>query len=289
MNRAVRLLIVLLGVCALAGGCAHFTGETSPNGAGFELPPVRLAPDSVTLDLLFIRVPAAEQQALLAAWRELDEQQLPAEVQQQLAENGLRCGMAGLHLPEFLAARVREQQESASSENEAAAAGEVVSKQRRLQARSGTRSEVVLTPTLPRLSLLTCSGGQVRGRSFTEAQGRLAMLAYPCGDGQVRLEMTPEIHFGPNRNRWVGSEGMFRLESGNERYVLDQLKFTATLGPGETLVLSTLPEPMGLGRDFFVDGTSTPPPIKLLLIRLSQTRADDLHGGAAPTTAPAEG
>jgi hypothetical protein len=92
----------------------------------------------------------------------------------------------------------------------------------------------------------------------------------------VRIELAPELRHGPSRQRWVGEDGMFHLETGQQKIVFDQLRMTATLSPGQILVLGPQDQPpRSLGRDFLADTSSGKSVQKLVLLRLVATPSDD--------------
>ena len=110
----------------------------------------------------------------------------------------------------------------------------------------------------------------------------------PKGDGQVELELVPEIQHGPMHQRWIGRDGLFRLDASRDSVRYDELKVAATLLPGQTLVLSASPAAGGLSKAFARQGRrarlghvsnvpdTTESPNKLVLLRLAQTQFDDL-------------
>ncbi len=104
----------------------------------------------------------------------------------------------------------------------------------------------------------------------------LAARSFPQGDGTVRLEFMPEVHHGEPRKQWVAGEGTFHLLSGRAREVFQDLLISASLHPGETLLLSCTPDHKGLGQNFFVDVGQGDAQQKLLLIRVAQTQRDEL-------------
>ena len=123
---------------------------------------------------------------------------------------------------------------------------------RHLQLRAGQRSEILASAVYPQLPVLVYAAGQLSGQTYDDAQGVFAVKSFPQPDGRVRLELVPELHYGQPRQRWVGSQGMLRLETGRAKQVYDDMTLTADLSPGAMLVLSSLPNrPGSLGHHFF--------------------------------------
>jgi hypothetical protein len=102
------------------------------------------------------------------------------------------------------------------------------------------------------------------------------VTATPHGDGTVDLELTPEVHFGRPRQRWVGQTGLFHAEIAQETAAFDALSIRASLTPGQTLVLAA-DAVRGRLSQAFCDGLcGETAPGKLVLLRLAQTQLDDL-------------
>jgi hypothetical protein len=88
----------------------------------------------------------------------------------------------------------------------------------------------------------------------------------------------PEIEHGPPRQRWIpGDGGDWRLEADRERNVFGGLTLDATLAPGQSFVVTCMPEMDGsLGHSFFTDDYGGTTQQKLVLIRLAQSQLDVL-------------
>ena len=147
---------------------------------------------------------------------------------------------------------------------------------RHLQLRAGRRSEIIASSVYPHLPVLVWESGQVSGCTFDDAQAIFAAKSFPQPDGRTRLELVPELHHDQAKQRWVGSQGMLRLESSRPKRVFDDMTLTANLSPGAMLVLGSLPSRKGsLGHHFFTENEGHLEQ-KLLIIRLSQTQHDGL-------------
>jgi len=101
--------------------------------------------------------------------------------------------------------------------------------------------------------------------------------ARPERDGRVRIRLVPEVQHGENKLRYVGTQGVLRIEPGRTKRAFDDLAVEAVLAPGHMLLLGTLLDPPGsLGRRFFTQNVDGQVQQKLLVIRLAQTQHDDL-------------
>ncbi len=257
------------------------------------MPPARMSPDSVILELAFVRIPANDQAAHDAIWNEVDEQHFAPELRRELAANGLRAGVLGQQLPAELRAaldaastQAEERAEDTGTNDTGANRG-----QRRLACRAGRRAKIVVSKTHASLAFLTQEDGVVRGNVLENAQCLLALKPYPQGDGRVRLDITPEVEHGELQTQWAEQEGSLMQRIGRDRVVLDRLRVVATLAAGQVLVLSTTPEAKGVGERFFSETAAGRPERTLLLVRVAQTQWDDVFAPgqiSAPLATPAE-
>ena len=290
MSHPNRRLFLAAGASALALGCARWT--TTPEEPS-KLPPAKMSPDSVVLEIAFVRLPAADREANETIWAEADEQHFAPELRRQLAANGLRAGILGQQLPANLRAALdaatplQEERAEDLDTNDTQASRT----QRRLQCRAGHRAKIVISKTFPSLSLLTKESGRIGGSQLSNAQCLFALKPFPLGDGRVRIEVTPEVEHGELRNQWAGQDGTLMQRIGRQRVLLDKLRAEATLSPGQVLLLSSTPRARGIGEHFFVEQAGGTAEITLLLVRVAQTQWDGLFAPeqvSAPLATPGE-
>lgn len=261
----------LLAAC----GCSAWKDSTTPP---LQLPAHRLAPDSVGLEITFVRVPAGNTTMTDELWARVDEQCVDAKTRMELNRNGFRAGLVGSQLPESLRHLLDEQKQQNQLDRLVSSETDVLAQNRQLQNRSGQRSEIVAGPPQPEMVALYKAEQQAKitGRTFRDAQCILATRCFPQTDGSVRLELIPEVHHGEPRKQWVAGEGTFHLLSGREREEFAELKMQLLLQRGQTLVLSSTPDTKGLGQNFFVESGRGAAQQKIFLVRLSQTQRDEL-------------
>jgi hypothetical protein len=236
---AIHLVSLALATAGAAGGClvpgAGRQPMTAEPAVGRSEPAGRLPPanQTIPLELLFVRYAEHDDQLGEELWQFVDEQVLPSDLRGRLAANGLRAGIIGGHLPAHLAARF-----AGGAEPEA---GEQLPTDARLSRRlirllPGRRGEIVTASGVRELVLLEQAAGEVRGGTYRDASPLLAIEAKPAADGRIEVEVTPEIRHGPLEKSWVGEDGMFRLETGQQRHRLEHLQFTVTL-PSESMLV----------------------------------------------------
>lgn len=243
----------------------------------------RLSPGAVVLDIYFVRFPFGDPDANGPLWDEIDEQRFPPELRQRLADNGFRVGVVGGHVPDRLAKLMEIKDPSEQPPLEAAAAFAERPKVvvRHLQAGMGVREEIVSHQVESMTPLLVGEEGELLGKTFPNGQGVFTLRTQPQPDGAVRFELAPEVQYGEPQSRIVpdAAGAWSRVEAGRPKEIFDQMKLETSLGPGEMLVLTSLPErPASLGHQFFVETTSGAAEQKLLIIRVAQTQHDPLFG-----------
>jgi len=266
----------LLLALALASGCQGpaITGK-SP------LTPARMWSDTTVLDIFLVRYPSGDPAVNEKLWEEIDEQQFPPELREELAQNGFRVGVVGSQMPMELS-KLMELSEKPPPE------GLVVETKvedlenpprvvrHHLTLRAGQRGEIAASGVYPELPVLVRESGKLCGQPYSQAQGMFALKTLPRPDGRVRLELTPEVHYGQERVSYAGERGVFRLDARRPRRTFDALQLVTELSPGSMLVLGSLPNrPGSLGHHFFAEQGDRLEQ-KLLVVRLSQTQHDGL-------------
>lgn len=272
--RRLWAVIPLIAQVAVTGCSSWSDFSREP----FELPAARMSAESVALQITFVRVPTGMTDINSTLWQYVDEQLIDQEQRIHLNNNGFRCGIVGSQLPGVLR-ELLDQKESRSS-LEAATAREIdsLAMNRRINSKSGKRSEIVASAPEDEMIVLykDPAATKVTGRSFDQAQAILACRTFPQGDGAIQIELMPEIHHGAPKKQWIAGDGTFHLMAGRDRELFSDLVMRMALFPGQTLIVSSTPESKGLGHNFFVDSSHGDPQQKLLLIRLAQTQRDDL-------------
>jgi hypothetical protein len=278
MNLPGRILLILPILPAIAG-C--MTPQPKPVSL---LKPSQMSVDSVAMEIIFVRFPAGDKEINGRLWEEVDEQHFAPEIRQRLAKNGFRVGLVGGQVPAALA-RLLELKEDAPQPGEvqkanlAELAAEPRVNLRHLQTRSGKRNEVIASGVYDHLPVLVAESGELRGQTYSQAQGLLALTAFPQADGRVRVDLVPEIHHDQTRQHWVGDQSMWRLEASRPKRVLDHLRISASLTPGTMMLLTSQSDrPGSLGHYFFTEGDAKDNRLeqKLLVLRVCQTQHDDL-------------
>lgn len=286
----IRGCISLLAILAVSG-CAPI-GVTTTAKSSATLPVGRLAPDAVVLDIAFVSFGTGEAEPYYAIWNEADEQPLEPELRRSLDTNGLRVGLIGQHLPSELQTLLDAKPKLAESLTQGEISElDVDGGRQHLPVRAGHRAILKASSVYPNLPVLISEDGRLRGQQLTEARCIFSLKSYPQGDGRVKLVLTPEIEHGAAKTKWVGGEGMLIQQTGQDRLVLDRLRFEAVLRPGESMLVGPTAENKGLGEYFFANSGGKNAHRRLLLVRFSQSQFDDLFAReqtSAPLATPGE-
>ena len=277
--------IVVLQALLVLAGCATVELEDGDS----PLAPLEMPPDSAVLEVFFVRFPFGDAEVNGGLWQEIDEQQLSPDLRGRLTQNGFRVGVVGGQIPMRLS-KLLELADKAPPTGEASQidVADLESEprviRRHLSIRAGRRKEIIASGVYDQLPVLLCEPRQLGGQTYRKVQAVLAVITFPLGDGRIRIELVPELHHDDARPRWVGDQGMLRLEAGRPRREFDEMAISATLAPGSMLLVGSLPHlPGSLGHHFFTEADGRLQQ-KLLVVRLSQTQHDDLF--ALPEVLP---
>lgn len=241
------------------------------------------APDSVTLEIFLVRVPANDRQFQQQLWNAVDEQSLDVEVRHQLVRNGFRAGLLCGALPTRLASSLHLEseapQEGFNSERkitELSADPKVV--RRVVQVNRHEPATIQTTSLLSEVDILLPSDQGLSGRSYKQVQPTYLLRAQAMDGQRIRLQLTPELQHGQLRNRYSpGDQGIFLMTPSRECETFDQLQMTADLSAGDVFVAGCLLDtPASLGSAFHNYDSSGPRELKLVLVRMLEVPPSEL-------------
>jgi hypothetical protein len=272
MQVAARAILMISLALALAG-----CNVVEPSIASKSpLAPLVASPDAITLEVFSVPVPRGEEQ-VASLWKLVDEQTLPADLRQRLEKNGFRAGVLGPSVPAELAEvlKVSEKRVQEGQEFTVALDPEESVNLRVVHAKAGKRVEVAIPETRKELQLLEITGGEVGGKTYSQAECRLALKANYENDGRVLLEIVPEVHHGAFQSRMRGNDGMMVFTQERPKRVFDELKMTPRLGPGQMVLLASRPDrPASAGYHFFHDTRGDRPVVMLWVVRIARGTHD---------------
>jgi hypothetical protein len=265
---------LLLASLLLNIGCAYWPAPTGEST--LELPRPQMSPDTVVLEVATVHFPETADGE--GWWRVVDEQAVPHELRERMAENGFRCGVIRGSLPDELRDQLDTQRMATREVDPENSPSLSMTGEQRLQSRAGKRSKILISEIQSTMAILVPQGERLTGQTLSDAQCLFSLKSFPRGDGRADIEITPEIEHGISKQKWIGQahEGTFRIDANRERLILETLRVRSTLAPGQIFVVSSTPESKGVGRQFCVSSSQGPPERRTLLIRLAQTQIDDL-------------
>ena len=169
------LLVVLF---VLSAGCRQVEQRQGKS----PLQPAQMSPDSIALDISFVRFPFGQAEANGRLWEEIDEQGVASDVRQRLIPNGFRTGLVSDPMPEGLAKLLEPKDKPASTAVPRGAAADLEKEPRmvtrRLQLRAEHRAEIACSEIYERLSVLIRDRLGVTGGDLYQAQGMIVVTAH---------------------------------------------------------------------------------------------------------------
>lgn len=269
----------LLGIVGiLFAGCAQWSPPPAAELA--KLPVPQLAPDSVVLEVSFVRIPDEVVDFDGRFWAEADESVVGTELRRYLAANGFRCGVVSSPPPPVLQELLDRQppSELMGGAMQISGGAEIAVRTHRLRSRAGQPGKIALRPdSVPRLAaLLHDPDGRVHGETFEQAQCYLSVTTHPQANGQTRVELVPLVEHGQPRSRFKGQQGAWIVDNTSRSVrTYDALKVEAPLAPGQCLAVGVTDVRRGLGDQFLGGDVDEKEPRLLLLVRLAQTQRDE--------------
>jgi hypothetical protein len=276
-------LAVVLALLPVATGCTKIPKNTS-------LMPSTPVPEHVALEVFFVRVPLGDQSVVGPLWSQVDEQAIGLDVRRRLTANGFVVGQVGGQLPVAVTDLLKISDDAPTLNAVQPTVVDLtkptlVHRKRIDVYRPETPNRIVVTGQQERhekLQVLLCEedGDRpfVHGRTFKNAQGVLVTKVEPQPDGRVRLNVVPEVEHDQVRQHVTAQAGAgWEVEFVPPHETFNTLRFSATLSPGEMLILSCRGDrPGSLGHQFFTERQSDVLNQIVLIIRVVQGKADDL-------------
>ena len=269
-------------LCLCVSGCTSLLTLPVPPDSQSILRAVETGPDSLTLEIFQVRVPADHPQLSDELWQSVDEQRLDLRLRRNLVRNGFRAGVLGSAVPDTLAELLNLQERFTETENNRLITGESANPRvtrRVLQLNRHDQATIQTSELQEHLHVLLGSENGVEGKSFDQVQTVYTLRATPAEGQRVSLRLTPELQYGELRNRYAGSDqGIFLVTPSRQREAYEQLTVSTELAPGEFLVLGGVEDASGsLGQAFHgVDLAAGPAQQKLVLVRLLQVPPSEI-------------
>lgn len=263
--------------CGLGlAGCSLFENapETTHTTAN-RLPPLRPPPGSMQLDIAYIEWPADDAQLGKELWRHVDQVgPIDAETRGRLRENGFRVGIVGTNPPPALQ-RMIGMKSAFALEPEAEEAKQISG--RTVMLLSGSETDVQVSNPYPSCLLNLKHGEDAEPRTFTNAVCKYRIRANRIQDGWVRLEFTPQIHYGDEQLRHEIGENGWTLQKGQLTETFRPQRFTVELKTGDMAIVTSEENSLGTMGELFFRGPS-------VLRRAREESSESLFDDQPPAT-----
>jgi hypothetical protein len=282
MSRTISRRAFLLQGCTwlVATGCQAFV---KPPDAALEqlLRPVTTSPDSVTLEIFHARIPLDKEHQADALWEQIDEQRFDADLRRRLVANGLRAGVVGVSPPEELSDLLELQSDAPEASSARVITGQSAVPRvtrRVVQLNRREESSIQVSELRDEAQVLLSEDGRVGGKPFQQVQGVYTLQAEAAAGQRVIVRLTPELHHGEMKLRYVGiDQGIMLQTPSREREVFEQLAMETELSPGELLVLGCLPDAKAsLGGVFHTASAAGQDERKLIVVRLLEVPPSEI-------------
>ena len=251
------------------------------------LQPSTPPPNTVGVDVYFVRIPFQNRELLRQLWSEVDEQFGSPILRRELMDQGLRIGIQGVALSPTVSMLINATSTPPSptlAPTEVSVAElqrDPIVRQQHLPLLVGMQALLCPYPdTVPEMPLFWSDAGRFCGKTFKDAQGLIGLMAAPLKDGRVRFDMTPEVVYGSAGTTYKLQGGAMFQETTKPKHVFYNLVFSLDLLPGQWIVMGPASEHCsGIGRCFFTRERGETEQ-KVILIRLAKTQRDIIFENA---------
>jgi hypothetical protein len=213
--------------------------------------------DVLQIDVALIERPIGDSYLNRQLWMlDADEQVIPLEHKAVLEENGFRVGQIGGITPAGLQSLLLSKQNCVHP--------------RHYYLRAGNSELLELGPKAATCAYRVQGDGGSQPISLPKASCGLRVVPFATGDGQMRLQMTPEVSFGEAVLALRPSEDNSGIipTTDRPRKTFASMAWEVTLGPNQYLVVGArLDRPDSLGYQCFVRHAEGTPVQRLLVIR----------------------
>ena len=287
MSNPTPPLLLILALCA----CALASCKTTPKVDANLAPPTSesktlrrlgLAPDAVVFDVLIAHTPYQELELLDEMWNDADEQALDLSTRRRLNDQGFRVGVIGASTPEslskLLTLKGRELRSTITEEvdySKTESALSSVAYSKPVNLRAGMKSSIEMQSEVsPSIPILERENGALVGKSYENARPIISVAIEQQSDGSVLFDLSPLLRYGAPQMTSRYQHGQLVRVQEQPTKTFDQLRFSATLRPGQFLVIGANDaKSHALGNYFFSDGGKDFER-KTLVIRLLVTQHD---------------
>ena len=270
----------LLGlVASTASGCAHWLpSRKEPEARKSTILSQELAPDTVGIESILLRLSSVESQQMPDLWAFADEQVIAPEPRMLLDRNGLRAGKFSGQIPAIVQAWVAQNATRIEQDpmEQAGVVADVSSFSQLWRCRPDQR-KVLTVRNLPKETVtLFYNEEGFRGGQFPAPHFLFSLYAKPNGPQSAQVLLRPELEFGQTRRSVVAKDSAIRTEERRETLRWESLSLMLNMQRGDCLMITATAEPRGIGEHFFRT-RSKEGEIQdvILLVRVAELNAPD--------------
>ena len=270
----------LLGlVASTASGCAHWLpSRKEPEPRKSTILSQELAPDTVGIESILLRLSSVESQQMPDLWAYADEQVLAPEPRMLLDRNGLRAGKFSGQIPAIVQAWVAQNATRIEQDpmEQAGVVADVSSFSQLWRCRPDQR-KVLTVRNLPKETVtLFYNEEGFRGGQFPAPHFLFSLYAKPNGPQSAQVLLRPEVEYGQTRRSVVAKDSAIRTEERRETLRWESLSLMLNMQRGDCLMITGTGEPRGIGEHFFRT-RSKEGEIQdvILLVRVAELNAPD--------------
>ena len=270
----------LLGlVASTASGCAHWLpSRKEPEPRKSTILSQELAPDTVGIESILLRLSSVESQQMPDLWAYADEQVLAPEPRMLLDRNGLRAGKFSGQIPAIVQAWVAQNATRIEQDpmEQAGVVADVSSFSQLWRCRPDQR-KVLTVRNLPKeTATLFYNEEGFRGGQFPAPHFLFSLYAKPNGPQSAQVLLRPEVEYGQTRRSVVAKDSAIRTEERRETLRWESLSLMLNMQRGDCLMITGTGEPRGIGEHFFRT-RSKEGEIQdvILLVRVAELNAPD--------------
>jgi len=277
-NHSRRCFLLSL-VASTASGCAHWLpSRKEPEPRKSTILSQELAPDTVGIESILLRLSSVESQQMPDLWAYADEQVIAPEPRMLLDRNGLRAGKFSGQIPAIVQAWVAQNATRIEQDpmEQAGVVADVSSFSQLWRCRPDQR-KVLTVRNLPKETVtLFYNEEGFRGGQFPAPHFLFSLYAKPNGPQSAQVLLRPELEFGQTRRSVVAKDSAIRTEERRETLRWESLSLMLNMQRGDCLMITATAEPRGIGEHFFRT-RSKEGEIQdvILLVRVAELNAPD--------------
>ena len=255
----ITLAISLAFAAALSStGCRNIKLNEKPV-AGIVLPKSKMESDSIAMRVAVVELDDLQKMEF-GSFINTTDQKLPLELRRLLDDNGIRVSViSSINTPglqKMLAPGIPKREWLDGQEQKLADAGKIdlvrrLVSHRHVEKKRGESFTVEVSPVRQKLSWQIHIGEQKLADSANLAQCQMRITSWPQGDGLVRLQFMPEVHYGQKLSRIGVDDSNFSVHQRRDFKELRSLSFEMSVLPGETVVVAPTEQLERVGEMFF--------------------------------------